>query len=136
MNIRFLATLLGAVVVTALFMLWATAQLEAPSTAANTGFAQARCIPRAAEQVKRFFVRTEFFQRHEHGRGLAAVAGDNCGFAVFAHLIEVRGEVFAEFAIRGGAHFSVVRVCVRECKWTFKPTSLSKSHSSCRRRGC
>ncbi|MEQ1867296.1 MAG: M28 family peptidase, partial [Micropepsaceae bacterium] len=44
MNTRFLSTLLGAVVVTALFMIWATAQLEAPTGAANTGFAQARAM--------------------------------------------------------------------------------------------
>jgi hypothetical protein len=44
MNIRFLATLLGAIAITALFMIWATAQLEAPGGAANTGFAQARAM--------------------------------------------------------------------------------------------
>ncbi|MFM9862175.1 MAG: M28 family peptidase [Micropepsaceae bacterium] len=44
MNTRFVATLLGAVAVTALFMIWATAQLEAPTGIANTGFTQARAM--------------------------------------------------------------------------------------------
>lgn len=44
MNNRFLATLLGAVVVTALFMVWATAQLEAPKGRAGTGFTQERAM--------------------------------------------------------------------------------------------
>ncbi len=44
MNIRFLATLAGAVIVTALFMIWATAQLQAPAGKANTGFEQERAM--------------------------------------------------------------------------------------------
>ncbi len=44
MNTRFLATLAGAVIVTAMFMFWATAQLQAPGGKANTGFAQAQAM--------------------------------------------------------------------------------------------
>lgn len=44
MNTRFLATLAGAVIVTAMFMFWATAQLQAPSGKANTGFAQEQAM--------------------------------------------------------------------------------------------
>lgn len=44
MNKRFLATLAFAVIATALFLIWATAQLVAPSGKANTGFAQERAM--------------------------------------------------------------------------------------------
>lgn len=44
MNLRFLATLLGAIVVTAVFMCLATAQLEAPEGRAGTGFTQERAM--------------------------------------------------------------------------------------------
>jgi hypothetical protein len=42
MNLRFLATFAAAVAVTAAFILWATAQVEAPSGKAGTGFEQER----------------------------------------------------------------------------------------------
>jgi Peptidase family M28 len=44
MNTRFLATLAGTIIVSALLVFWATAQLHAPSGKANTGFAQERAI--------------------------------------------------------------------------------------------
>jgi hypothetical protein len=44
MNTRFLATLAYAVVVTALFLIWGTTQLQAPSGKANTGFEQERAM--------------------------------------------------------------------------------------------
>ena len=70
----------------------------------GNGFLQPRGIGGAASQVQRFLEAGEFLQGHQHGGGLAAVAGDDDGLTVRRHPVECLGEILTELAERDDAH--------------------------------